>query len=88
MLACENMFDALFEELVGFILNPENDFQNYKDYLFFLLTTDDGDISKYYSNIADVRFMNLWKDKQKNDILSSMIKVILEDLISIKVVEQ
>lgn len=84
----ENMFDASFEELVSFILNPENNYQNYKDYLFFLLTTDDGDITKYYSNIADLRFVNLWKDKQKNDTLSSMIKVIPEDLISIKMLEE
>lgn len=84
----ENVFDIVFEELVAYILNPKDDYKHYKEYLFFLLTTDDGDISKYYSNITDVRFMNLWRDKQKNDTLSSMIKVIPEDLINIKMIEE
>lgn len=84
----ENVFDMSFEELVAYILNPKDDYKHYKEYLFFLLTTEDGDISKYYSNITDVRFMNLWRDKQKNDTLSSMIKVIPEDLINIKMIEE
>lgn len=84
----ENVFDTSFEALVEFVLDPSDDYKNYKDYLFFLLTTDDGDISKYNSSFSDVRFLNIWKDKQKSDTLSSVIKVIPEDLISIKMVEE
>lgn len=83
----ENAFDSLFEEVVEYILNPDNEYEHYKKYIFYLLTSEDGDLKNYYDRITDYRFLKLWNDKQKNETLSSLVKVIPEDLINIKMIE-
>lgn len=83
----ESVFDTFFEEVVEYILNPENEYDHYKKFIFYLLTSEEGEFKNYYDKITDSRFLNLWNDKQKNDTLSSLVKVIPEDLINIKMIE-
>lgn len=84
----ENTFDSNFEQLVDFILDPDDNFKNYKEYIFFLLTSSDGNISTFYNTpITEGRFLKLWEDKQQKGTLSSLLNIIPEDLIKIRIVE-
>lgn len=80
-------YDSEFESLADTILNADNKFSNYKKFMFFLLTTDSGDISEIFPEAKNLRFNKIWSDKQSNDTLSSIIKVIPEDKIAIKIIE-
>ena len=79
----EDIFDANFQILADYVLQPDNDFLNYKKYLQFLLTSDSGDIESIGITLSDTRFNRIWQDKVKNDTLGSLIKVIPEDKIRI-----
>ena len=83
----EDIFDTDFQSLTDYVLRSDNDFLNYKKYLQFLLTSDSGDIESIGITLSDARFNRLWQDKFKNDTLSSLIKVIPEDKISIRIVD-
>ena len=83
----EGTFDNDFQKFVDAIL-LDDDLTQYKKYLYFLLTTEDGDISEITSENYDSRFYKLWEAKSKNDTLSSLVKVIPEDYISIKIIEE
>ena len=85
-LGKENSFDNDFQKLVDNIIDDENTFQKYKDFIFYLLTSEDGSILPFVPNVTDVRFGKLWEDKQKNDTLSSLVKVVPEDLINIRMI--
>ena len=82
----EGAFDNEFQKMVDAILK-DKELSKYKDFLFFLLTSGDGDISKITGENYDSRFCRIWESKQKNDTLSSLVKVIPEDYISIKIIE-
>lgn len=84
----ENTFDTIFDDFVDFVLDPHNDFQNYKNYIYYLLTSSDGDLWSFYEkDIKELRFLKLWEDKQKNSTLNSLLKIMPEDLITIKIIE-
>lgn len=83
----EDIFDAIFQILADYVLQSDNDFLNYKKYLQFLLTSDSGDIESIGITLSDTRFNRLWQDKVKNDTLGSLIKVIPEDKIRIRIVD-
>ena len=86
-LGKEDIFVTDFQYLADYVLRPDNDFLNYKKYLQFLLITDSGDIESIGITLSDARFNRLWQDKFKNDTLSSLIKVIPEDKIRIRIVD-
>ena len=79
-------FDKEFDELSQIILNDENDYEAYKSFLRFLLMDDNGDISVIYPE-CNGRFSRIWLSKQDNNTLSSLIRVIPEDKVLIKIVE-
>lgn len=80
-------FDNDFEALTDIVLNKENNYASYADFLFYLLTSESGDITEVYPESTNGRFNKMWNDKQANDTLSSLIKVIPEDKIAIKIVD-
>lgn len=83
----EGSFDNEFQKMVDAILEDDS-LSKYKEFLFFLLTSGDGDISKITNESYDARFCKLWETKQKNDTLSSLVKVVPDDYISIKIIEE
>lgn len=83
----EGSFDNEFQKIADAIL-ADDSLSKYKEFLFFLLTSEDGDISKVTNESYDARFCKLWETKQKNDTLSSLVRVIPDDYISIKIVEE
>lgn len=84
-----NTFDKYFEDLVNYILIPKDNYHNYKEFLFYLLTSQNGDLTQYYAKLeSESRFLKLWSDKQANGTLNSTIKIIPEDSINIKLVEE
>ncbi|WP_455047587.1 TrlF family AAA-like ATPase [Mogibacterium diversum] len=84
----EGVFDSEFEKLSENVLSKNNNFENYKKFLEFLLIDDTGEIECLYEDIkTDSRFNKLWLDKHKNDTLSSMVKIIPEDKVNIKILE-
>ena len=85
----ENIFDAYFDILCDYIFDKEDkDNDNLKKYLLFLLISKDGQINSILEPpISEPRFLKLWVDKQEKGTLNSLIKVLPEDLISIKLVE-
>lgn len=83
----EGSFDNEFQKMANAIL-ADDSLSKYEEFLFFLLTSEDGDISKITNESYDSRFCKLWETKQKNDTLSSLVKVIPDDYISIKIIEE
>lgn len=59
-----------------------------KHFLKFVLITDSGNIEELLNVSTDVRFTRLWIDKYNNDTLSSIIKVIPEDKLEIKIIDE
>ena len=80
-------FENEFIQLANLVLDPGCDYENYRKFLVFILTSDDGDISSVFNNISNGKFINIWMEKAKSDTLSSVINVIPEDKINIKIVE-
>lgn len=83
----EGTFDSDFQKLVDNILTGE-DLAQYKNFLYFLLTSENGNILEIANDNYDSRFCRLWEAKAKNDTLNSMAKVGPEDYISIKIIEE
>jgi hypothetical protein len=81
-------FDSDFEALTEIVLNDENNFESYARFLFFLLTTENGEITEIYPDSTNGRFNKIWSDKMENDTLSSLIKVVPEDRITIQIVDE
>ena len=79
-------FDKEFDEISQILLDDKNNYDAYKKFLGFLLMSDSGDISIFYPE-CNARFAKIWMNKQDNDTLSSMIRVIPEDKVLIKIVE-
>lgn len=83
----EGIFDTDFERLCDNILLKDNEFMNYKKFLKFLLIDETGEINNFCDLKFDPRFNKIWIDKKKNDTLSSLVKIIPEDKLNIKIVE-
>ena len=84
----EGIFDNDFQGLSDYILSNDNNWKHYKDFLKFLLTTDSGEIESIGITPSDIRFGKLWRDKFNNDTLSALVKVIPEDKLKIKIIEE
>lgn len=87
-LGKEGTFDNEFQYLVEKTLSIDEDWKSYKTYLKFMLITDSGDIGDLFGLSTNARFSKIWKDKFSNDTLSSMAKVIPEDKLQIKIVDE
>lgn len=87
-LGKEGTFDNYFQNLVDKILTKDDKWEEYKAFLKFVLITDSGNIEELLNVSTDVRFTRLWIDKYNNDTLSSIIKVIPEDKLEIKIIDE
>lgn len=87
-LGRENIFDADFNKLSEVILSQENNYEMYKKFLMYLLLSEDGKISILMPEIADARFEKLWIDKWKGNTLNSLAKIIPEDFVRIKMIDE
>lgn len=88
-LGKQGAFDENFKNLYKFIF--EDGVANkdrIKKWLIFLLTTEDGDIRSLLGEELklDPRFENIWKEKYKMGTLSGLMKIIPEDRVKIKIV--
>lgn len=83
----EGIFDSDFTKLSEWVLSPNNNFENYKRFIKFLLVDKSGDLNNCCDLVFDQRFKRLWSDKQKNDTLSSLVRIVPEDKVNIKIIE-
>lgn len=84
----EGTFDNDFQKLVNESLSNDNNWKQYKALLKFMLITDSGNIEELLGSSIDARFPKLWIDKYNNDTLSSIIKVLPEDKLQIKIIDE
>lgn len=84
----EGTFDNDFQNLVNKSLSRDNNWEQYKAFLKFMLITDSGNIEELLGCSTDARFAKLWIDKYKNDTLSSIVKVLPEDKLQIKIIDE
>lgn len=83
----EGIFDSDFTKLSEWVLLHDNNFENYKKFIKFILVDKSGDLNNYCDLGFDQRFIKLWINKQKNDTLSSLVRIVPEDKVNIKIVE-
>ena len=83
----EGTFDSDFTKLSEWVLLPDNNFENYKRFIKFILVDKNGDLSNCCDLDFNQRFKKLWIDKQKNDTLSALIRIGPEDKVNIKIIE-
>lgn len=83
----EGTFDSDFTKLSEWVLLPDNNFENYKRFIKFILVDKSGDLSNCCDLDFNQRFKKLWIDKQKNDTLSALIRIVPEDKVNIKIIE-
>lgn len=74
--------------MVNKSLSSDNNWEQYKAFLKFMLITDSGNIEELLGCSTDARFAKLWMDKYKNDTLSSIVKVLPEDKLQIKIIDE
>lgn len=81
-------FDSLFLLLYNTLFVDEIlDVEKYKEWLKFILTTDTGDIGEFLKNQElDLKFKNIWQNKFKDNTLSSLFSIDLEDRVDIKII--
>ena len=79
----EGTFDNDFQNLVNKSLSNDNNWEQYKAFLKFMLITDSGNIEELLGCSTDARFA-----KYKNDTLSSIVKVLPEDKLQIKIIDE
>lgn len=84
-LGKESTYDDEFRELSVKILDPIDNYKNYRDFLYNLLVINDGDISNLFSGNA--RFVQFWKERARNGTLNILTRVVPEDLLVIKINE-
>lgn len=84
----EGTFDNDFQNLVNKSLSDNNNWEQYKALLKFMLITDSGNIEEILGCSTDARFAKLWIDKYNNDTLSSIVKVLPEDKLQIKIIDE
>lgn len=84
----EGTFDNDFQKLVEKTLASDDDWKQYKALLKFMLITESGNIEDLIGSSVDARFAKLWKDKCNNETLNSMVKVVPEDKLQIKIIDE
>lgn len=87
-LGREGAFDNDFLNLVNKTLSRDNNWEQYKAFLKFMLISDSGNIEELLGCSTDTRFAKLWIDKYKNDTLSSIVKILPEDKLQIKIIDE
>ena len=80
-------FESDFSALAEFVLCQDNNYKNYKSFLRFILMSEKGLINDELitEQSFDKRFNNLWYDRAMHGTLSSLINVVPEDKIEIKI---
>ena len=83
----KDYFDSQFEQLYDSLFQNEIlNVNKYKEWLKFLLTTDTGDINEFLeSDQFDMKFKNIWETNFKNNRLTSLMNINLEDRAEIKI---
>lgn len=84
-----NAFNDNFDSLYKFIFTDNKvNMVNFKRWIKFILLTNSGDIREVLGDEVklDSRFESLWKDKYKTGSLSTLISIIPEDRVRIKIV--
>ncbi len=84
-----NAFIDNFDSLYKFIFKDNKvNIENFKTWIKFILLTDSGDIREVLGEEVrlDARFENLWRDKYNTGSLSTLISIIPEDRVRIKIV--
>lgn len=84
-----NAFNDNFDSLYKFIFTDNKvNMENFKIWINFVLLTNSGDIRDVLGEEVklDSRFESLWKDKYKTGSLSTLISIIPEDRVRIKIV--
>lgn len=84
----EETFDSDFQKLVDKSLCNNNNWEQYRALLKFMLITNSGNIEEFLGESLDTRFVKLWINKYNNDTLSSIVKVIPEDKLQIKIKDE
>ena len=84
----DGTFDNDFQNLVNKSLSKDNNWEKYKALLKFMLITDSGNIEELLGCSTDPRFAKLWTDKYNSDTLSSIVKVLPEDKLQIKIIDE
>lgn len=81
-------FEDDFMKISEYILCKENNYENYKAFLLFILTSEEDMLNKISTELSlQPRFVALWKDKSSNGTLSALVNVIPEDKIEIKIIQ-
>ena len=84
----EGVFTSLFEELSGNIVEVEDNYANLRKYILFLLTNTEGKINEIMDfSTNDSRFLKIWTDKKEKNTLNSLINVLPEDKVKIKIID-
>ena len=82
----EEIYNQYFTQICERIVDPSYGFKNLKEYIIFLLTSLDGDINHYLpEECSESRFVKLWKDKKQKSTLSSLLNILPEDRVIIKI---
>lgn len=83
-----NTFEDDFMRISEHILCKKNNYENYRSFLLTILTSEDEILSKLSTDLSfQPRFSTLWKDKALNGTLSSLVNVVPEDKIEIKIIQ-
>lgn len=84
----KNTYEDDFMKITEYILCKDNSYENYKTFLLLILTSNEDILSKLGTVLTlQPRFLALWKDKALNGTLSSLVNVIPEDKIEIKIIQ-
>jgi hypothetical protein len=82
----EDTYNNYFAQVCNKITDPSNEFENFKKYIIFLLTSLDGDINQFLDEeCTETRFVKLWKDKKEKNTLSSLLNILPEDKVNIRI---
>lgn len=84
----EGTFEEDFKKLSELVLSEDDNFLQYKKFIKFLLIDETGNIERVGMKGYDSRFANIWIDKKNHDTLNSLVKLIPEDKLNIKIVEE
>ncbi|WP_172408274.1 TrlF family AAA-like ATPase [Desulfosporosinus sp. FKA] len=81
-------FDSIFLHIYNTLFeNDVLDLDKYKEWLKFILTTNTGDINEFLiDKELDPKFKTIWINKFKDNTLSSLFGIDIEDRIDIKII--
>lgn len=84
----KSTFEEDFMKIAEWVLCKDNYYEDYKTFLMYILTSNEDIANKIGAELSlQPRFLALWKDKALNGTLSSLVNVIPEDKIEIKIIQ-